>query len=1112
MYAPTLLIGLGGLGSSIVQAVHDRVPEDRRASVRVHILDTDVQELKDGRYRQLLATNQVTQISPPITVRRCVERLSDRTRVCDWFPGERLGSASLDNKRIVDGASQIRAISRLALLDSLVEGRLAKLDATLQSLRTATGSNLQQAVRVMIVSSLAGGTGSGCFLQIALYVRDYFAAQLHTDNVVVRGLLVMPEIFVRNGDYQSVDLIANVRANGYASIKELDAVTRQRANQLDPGNNPDAALLAPLELEFKPGSRDSARIEAGPAPLDFAFLYDYTNTAGENLGNKSNYIAQAMDSLYYQLFSPLEGRAGIHSQEDNLILTLVRNQDRARYASSATAKLIYPYQDILDYCALQWASSGLSEDWLEVDRLIRDEFEQIERDKRDGIYLEKPNPHARFVEITTLKAKAENPRPFYRTVYRDAHLIDQQLVPGEAKSTLWLQAVENRLKEAFARVEAAAASSLSALNPDYLKDKDNVVSQVENNERGMEAYRQALIGGMQPLANMIVKEALWEDYQRQQAFDRENELHMNTWLLGKAEAMHPVALRFFLSEAWLAVKASLDDLEGQRGKLEKSIAAYQRQWDDPETEAVETAGMVAAKRASVNAVVEFFKRDLPEFADEYLNAAESHKQAIRQWALVKVKRDAMSLLQAHLHDMLNDWVGFFRQLEAVLGACQRDIKLLADKQADNTDPTRVHVLASAEHKAALWENEGVGLRDKDLPPDIAQQIYLGLYRRRAGRHFDEPQDDGADWAEQLFRKQVVGWCKAELSKSPRLDLNIKAALDKELRLDQAQGRNSGLTAEQVFHARVTQLKALAHPFVPVARESFDFWCMHNEVSAQIGNGLQQQAMGDARVDPAFDRHELVYLNMTYGLMATDLPTLKDALGIYRRAYEDRIALSRETPPKSCTPHLDWRWDSPAYLPEVDDGLQQQAMLDLRRAVIYCLILDTPPVFKGMHDNVGVWQTNPAPGVFANLTGLDGKPVEATVKGLYLGLATQYGLVKTILKLAMETEENGHRQSQPLPIVEKLTASLDVLLNAFTGKFNLAEGERIRNSLVAALFDEVHSRLYHAIGMPGTAQQTAEAHIQSALAASSVINKPDVDPGLVSIVRRLAQDALKLKAD
>jgi len=1109
MYAPTLLIGLGGLGSSIVQAVHGRVPEKDRALLKVHILDTDVQELGDGRYQSLRAARSATATSPPITVGRCLERLSGKSRVREWFPGERVKSASLDNKRMVDGASQFRAISRLALLDSMAEGRLRHLDATMDSLRTALGTGLAQAVRVMIVCSTAGGTGSGSLLQLALYVRDYFATQLHTENVVVRAALVMPEIFVKNGDYKGEDLIANVRANGYATLKELDALTRQRAGQLAPEINLDAAILAPLELEFKPGSSDAAVAGLGPAPLDFAFLYDYSNTAGENLGGKSNYINQVMDSIYYQLFSPLAGgHAGLHSQEDNLILTLVASQDRARYASSATAKLIYPYADLLDYCALRWAVSGLSEDWLEVDRLIREEFAQIERDKRAGIYLEKPDPYARYVEIIAMKGAAERARPFYRNVYREAHLIDAQQFIGESKSSLWLQAVDGRVREAFARADKAAGAALSALSLDYLKDRDNVVNQVESNERGMESYRHALAQGIQPLANLIVKEALWENYQRKQEFDRQNELHLNTWLLAKTAAMHPVAVRYFLGEAWLAVKAGLEEEEVRLGKLEKAIAAYKTQWDDPETEAVETASQVAEKRAGANRLVEFFSRNLANFAEDYLATAEAQRQAIGQWALCKVRRDVMSLLLAHLQDMLDDWEGFFHQLEDVLAACQRDIGLLSAKHDNNADPTRVYVLAKARHKAGLWEQEGLAARAKDLPPAIAQQIYLGLYRRRAGRHFDEPQAVGAgtDWAERIFREQVVAWCRSELAQSPGLDLDIKAALDKELRLDQADRERQGTSEDGYFQESVSKLRALAHPFVPVARESFDFWCVHPEVAQRIEGRLQHQAIGEPSIDEAFARHELVYLNLTYGLKATDLPTIRDPSGVYRRAYEERIALSRAVPPKSYTPHLDWRWDSPAYLPEVDDGLQAQAMFDLRRAVVYSLCLEQPLLFQGSHDGYAVWKWQ-ADGQFVNLTGLDGKPVEYGIKGLYLGLATHFGLVAAILRQAMQVEQEHRQKSLAPPLADKLAGSVDALLGAFAGDMNRAENERMRDALLAALFKEVHDRAYHGIGLPATARQEAENLIHAALQASEVLNAEACDEGLRNTVRRLAQDAL-----
>jgi len=89
MYAPTLLIGLGGLGSSIVQAVYARVPEARRPAVRVHILDTDVQELQDPRYRGLLREGRVTQTSPPkpeIFVKNGDDDADDKIANASRFP------------------------------------------------------------------------------------------------------------------------------------------------------------------------------------------------------------------------------------------------------------------------------------------------------------------------------------------------------------------------------------------------------------------------------------------------------------------------------------------------------------------------------------------------------------------------------------------------------------------------------------------------------------------------------------------------------------------------------------------------------------------------------------------------------------------------------------------------------------------------------------------------------------------------------------------------------------------------------------------------------------------------------------------------------------------
>ncbi|MGQ0698795.1 MAG: tubulin-like doman-containing protein [Panacagrimonas sp.] len=1110
MAAPTLLLGLGGLGSFIVQSVYARIPQDQRSLVRVHILDTDVQELQDERYRELLSARCVTQTSPPITVKECVSRLAERTRVNHWFPGARSGSTTLDYKKMVDGASQFRAISRLAVLDTIVSGRIGNLDATLDSLRTAQGKELQQAVRVMIVNSIAGGTGSGSFLQLAMYVRSYFENNLKTKNVVVRGIVVMPEVFVKNGDYKAEDLISNVRANGYAALKEVDALTRLRAGRLKADKNPDAAPLAPIELECVPGQADASSVGEGAAPLDIVFLYDYTNANGENIGGKSNYIRQVMDAIYLQLFSPLEGSGGIYSQEDNLILTLVREQDRARYASSAVARLIYPYHDMLDYCALKWATSGLSEEWLEVDRLIRDEFEQIERDRRDGIHRDKPDPQVRLVEIVRMKAGAEKPHPFYRNLFREAHLLDQQGEAGEPKSELWLTEIDKRIAAVVAQADAAARSHLYALNVEHLKNKDHIVSQVELNERGLESYREAMAKAVQPLANMIVKEALWDDYRRGRELDRDNDLHLNTWLLGRTEAIHPLAVRYFLGEAWQGIKDKLARAESALSRLEKSISGYKNRWDDPETQETETAASVARKHAGANAFQRLLKRDLQPFAEDYQASADTQKQSIRKWSSLKVERDVMGLLLGHVQDMLTDWERFFRQLQDVQGTCERDAGLLARKHDSNNDPTCIYVLASEAHKAALWDDEGIGMRAKDLPEDVARQIYLAMYRHRAAQHFDEAQavDGGTGWIEKLFREQVVGWCRRELAKSPGLDLDIKSALDRELKLIQAGGGERDRTADDTFRAGAAKLRALAHPFVPVSKQSFEFWCLHPDVARKTGARLLKDAVGDPRIDGAFARNELVFLRMTYGLLATDLPSMREAHGIYRQAYDNRIRLSRESPPRSSSPHLDWRWDSPAFLPEIDDGQQKQAMRNLRRAVLYTLVMDGCSIFKGSDDGEQVWIRSMGPSSFSSLTDMGNQPVSPTIHGLHLGLAVNYGLVKDVLVLALEKEETLRQQPEQVPLVVKLANTLDALLQSTAGAPTRAEGERLRNQLISTLFNEVHDIFFRALRKPNSAKRSAEVALSEAHKNSLWLTQGDASQEVKALVNSMMQEALK----
>ena len=376
MTTPTLMIGLGGLGCTIVQSVYAGLIGSQRTYTRAHVMDTDVAELKDPRYEELYNSGWLTQLSPALTVQECVQRLGVKDTATQWFPP--MGFGSLGHKQMAKGAAQVRAVSRLALLDTINSDRIDALNRNLDGLLEKRPSDFKVAVRVLIVNSIAGGTGSGSFLQIALYVREYLRVHHGRSNVSVRGFIVMPEVFIRNGDYPAADLQANVKANGYAALKEIDAIVRLRAGLLlDPGRS-HLAPLYPVALEYVPGRKTADEVTAGAPPFDVVTLFDFTGSDGSNLANKFNYIAQVEDAMRFHLFSPLEGRGGIDSQEDNLANTHLASGDRSRYAGCGTSNLEYPFDDLVDYAALRWATDGISAAWMELDELVNEEVWRVE--------------------------------------------------------------------------------------------------------------------------------------------------------------------------------------------------------------------------------------------------------------------------------------------------------------------------------------------------------------------------------------------------------------------------------------------------------------------------------------------------------------------------------------------------------------------------------------------------------------------------------------------------------------------------------------------------------------------------------------------------------------
>ena len=167
-------------------------------------------------------------------------------------------------------------------------------------------------VEVYIVGSIAGGTGSGMFLDVAFLTRN------RDDFLNITGVLALPRVFMGK---PFTDL---VQSNAYGALKEIEYFW-----------NPD-----PFVINY--GNKS---IEVTRSPFDLLFLVDSLNEMGRVVGDPSDLQSLIADSLYVQIGSQI----GVDSNNaaDNIKAMLSErmvNKRRVSYCSFGVAYLSLPVQ------------------------------------------------------------------------------------------------------------------------------------------------------------------------------------------------------------------------------------------------------------------------------------------------------------------------------------------------------------------------------------------------------------------------------------------------------------------------------------------------------------------------------------------------------------------------------------------------------------------------------------------------------------------------------------------------------------------------------------------------------------------------------------------------
>lgn len=451
---PTVVIGLGGTGGNVLIRLRRRFVERYGALSKIPVvsylwLDTDDSDQHiDRSYIQKQIdfdpSERVSLCMPDTTV--VTDHLDQFPHIHRWFYDDLTGYGNMTK-----GAGQFRPYSRLGFFNQF--GRIQQaLRLAVQAVRDLNVAKnlppgmqltpMTQKLNVSIIASVAGGTGSGIFLDMAYLLQTMFPG----DGVTVNGYLLMPGLYALG--------MQRAWANGYAALKEL--------NHFSFGNT--------FQVNWT-GQKEEA--PSSSRPFSMCYLIDAENEAGRQVSGVNN-ISQIYNMVADNLFLDFaqgdfaDYKRGIQKNLEQYLnepwgvrfhrpdgQTVIDQKFRTAFSSFGLASLKVPQDRIRQACAALLCADVIAQ-WGRLDT-AQDNAASINTYLRDTLL-----PAIQFVEGTYTDRGLPSTR----------HDVLQFLSDdGSHKSQTILQLIRkwacNTAAQAM-RTSANRANFLHAARADYL--------------------------------------------------------------------------------------------------------------------------------------------------------------------------------------------------------------------------------------------------------------------------------------------------------------------------------------------------------------------------------------------------------------------------------------------------------------------------------------------------------------------------------------------------------------------------------------------------------------------------------------------------------------------
>lgn len=969
----TIFIGCGGIGSDIVSRVAKRCRPEEKETLRFVILDTNANDLET--IRKLGPGIVSIQTSSTQSVLDYLK--NDEDAMLNWFPN----NAILYPKTVSEGAGQVRAISRLALNTAIKSSEIQKLYKAIDELFLKDGYELKHALRVVIVSSAAGGTGSGIAMIIGMLVRKYLHDHYREKSALIRGFLLMPGV-MDSGVIKSQIERESLRRNGYATIKEINAFMMKASGFFEA--RPELNRFRDLHVDVPLTSGGVERLDS--LPFDFCFLLDRVDNQLESMQTLDQYKEFAAQSLYEQNIGAMQKSS--FSMEDNIIKEFANAQNlgRNRFGGIGASVLRYPYEDVADYIAYSRAMDRIgggteSTDWSKYDKKFKQELAAFKK-KRNETNEKEPVRSEVYIETLT------NDETRFGKDMKRYLCGDRDKVYGEIKQGVqqFIAAVNGEVLKSFVALPEVSniETIVNSLTVQHeYTDESGERGTGEEKKRHLRNYEDIVKKRAASIAKAKAK-SLFYDAPPMTGKNFE-QYHIENLLRTNEGAMHPNAARYVLylllnelTEMHKAAKAEVAEY------FEK-LADYSQSANNPDLFDLNIPGsdgeernldmVVALERDAVTlrdkiGGYEKLYDAFNEFFPAYSNYIINYRDALLQESTYQI---AIS----YVRQLCTEFEKFYSSFEAKTAMLARGKEDIVESLKYRKGQSISNVCATKRHLDELMKMAPEGEDGLLLPDALNAEIFEAIKKNAAFSReaaldpyiTDTSVDIFDDVLIDYFREAVRSDC-AEI-----IDMDIVTAIAEEQRLnvyfslldsvqtpdDVTMPAISDADRADYLSKKILYGTRLASPGIsgpkfdePRTVSACAYSVLLNNLRAvHLVNYFEREGISPVPTDTV-SKYEMHFFNALYNLtphqiarfMMPSKCKLEDypaemTPGIYFSAYQEYVQGIGPDSTKSTTIslHIDKRWDSVAVLPELDMEVQYSEMVRIHSALIYGLVHD-----------------------------------------------------------------------------------------------------------------------------------------------------------------------------